>query len=76
MQGNALFAGCGDSQIHEWDLNAMRCVRSFAGHADYVHCVALRENGQLVSGSEDGTVKLWGMIAYTGGTVPRVLKGQ
>jgi WD40 repeat protein len=40
----------------------MRCVRSFVGHSDYVHCVALSaSNGQLVSGSEDGTVKFWGM---------------
>ena len=30
------------------------------GHRDCVHCVALRDPPQCLSGGEDGTVRLWG----------------
>ena len=34
---------------------------SFSGHTDYVHCVAMRNgSSQVFSGSEDGTVRMWG----------------
>lgn len=42
----------------------MRLVNSFEGHTDYVHCVEVRQNGQVVTGSEDGTVRLWGMMMW------------
>lgn len=60
-KGGTLYSACGDSQTHAWDLNDMRLVNSFEGHTDYVHCVEVRQNGQVVTGSEDGTVRLWGM---------------
>ena len=32
-----------------------------SGHKDYIHCVAvLEKSNQCISGSEDGTVRLWG----------------
>ncbi|XAR67141.1 hypothetical protein NMG60_11013589 [Bertholletia excelsa] len=32
----------------------------FKGHSDYLHCVAVRNSGnQIVTGSEDGTARLW-----------------
>lgn len=34
---------------------------TLAGHTDYIQCLCLRpKHQQCVSGSEDGTVRLWG----------------
>ena len=34
---------------------------TYSGHSDYVHCVCMRNgSSQFVSGSEDGTVRIWG----------------
>lgn len=31
------------------------------GHADYIHCLSIREReGELLSGGEDGAVRMWG----------------
>jgi len=37
-----------------------KCKMTFKGHTDYLHSVAIREsNCQVVSGSEDGTARIW-----------------
>ena len=34
---------------------------TFKGHSDYVHAVCLKNSGrECISGSEDGTVRIWG----------------
>ncbi|XP_059548827.1 THO complex subunit 6 homolog isoform X3 [Myotis daubentonii] len=34
--------------------------RALRGHTDYIHCLALRDrNPEVLSGGEDGTVRLW-----------------
>lgn len=53
-----LYAACGDNDIYVISLEDGRIVRSFRGHTDYVHCLALTGH-QLASCSEDGTVRLW-----------------
>ena len=38
--------------------------RALRGHTDYVHCLALRERSpEVLSGGEDGAVRLWGRLA-------------
>eukprot|EP00310_Coccolithus_braarudii_P012909 CAMPEP_0183342592 /NCGR_PEP_ID=MMETSP0164_2-20130417/8681_1 /TAXON_ID=221442 /ORGANISM="Coccolithus pelagicus ssp braarudi, Strain PLY182g" /LENGTH=339 /DNA_ID=CAMNT_0025513231 /DNA_START=34 /DNA_END=1053 /DNA_ORIENTATION=- len=55
-----LYAGSGDGNAYGWDLATQRCVSTFAGHKDMVHCLALRQrHQQLITGSEDGTMRLW-----------------
>lgn len=59
-QEDALFSGCGDNNIYMWDLESGTCKNTLVGHTDYVHCLSLRtKSNQCVSGSEDGTVRLW-----------------
>jgi WD40 repeat protein len=58
-QTGLLYSGCGDNNAYSWDLGACSRVGKFAGHTDYIHCLTGRTNGQLVTGSEDGTVRLW-----------------
>uniref|UniRef100_A0A2P2JC96 Uncharacterized protein n=1 Tax=Rhizophora mucronata TaxID=61149 RepID=A0A2P2JC96_RHIMU len=34
---------------------------TFKGHLDYLHCVVARNStNQIVTGSEDGTARIWG----------------
>ena len=49
---------------------------SFSGHSNYVHCVCLRSGGLLLSGSEDGTVKMWGEAGGWEGERERVEGGR
>lgn len=43
-----------------WDLAAQRPVISMKGHHDFIHSVAARSSHcQAVSGSEDGSARLW-----------------
>ena len=39
----------------------------FTGHSGYVHCVCVRSGGNILSGAEDGTVKMWGESGLHGG---------
>lgn len=37
---------------------------TYSGHSKYIHCLTLRPpEKQLMTGSEDGTVKIWSKIA-------------
>ncbi|XP_061740307.1 THO complex subunit 6 homolog isoform X2 [Nerophis ophidion] len=57
---NSLLVGGGDNNIHVLDLEhgVFKCV--FRGHSDYVHCLSVRErDGEVLSGGEDGAVRMW-----------------
>ncbi|XP_063974502.1 THO complex subunit 6 [Diachasmimorpha longicaudata] len=53
-----LYAGCGDNKIYAVDMEHGKILRKFEGHTDYIHNLALLNN-QLVSTSEDGSVRVW-----------------
>jgi WD40 repeat protein len=43
-----------------WDLSTGTEIREFKGHTSVVHCAEFSPNGAVVvTGSEDGTAKLW-----------------
>jgi WD40 repeat protein len=49
-----------DSTVKLWDSHTGTLVRSFRGHTGLVSTLAFSPDGQfLVSGSRDGTVKVW-----------------
>ncbi|XP_043859383.1 THO complex subunit 6 homolog [Dromiciops gliroides] len=50
---NWLFLAGGDCQLHTMDLETGTFTRALRGHTDYIHCP------EVLSGSEDGTVRLW-----------------
>ncbi|XP_017135030.1 THO complex subunit 6 [Drosophila miranda] len=56
---DTLFAGCGDGIIYQISLEDGRVERDYRGHTDYVHSVVGNSNGQIFSGAEDGTVRVW-----------------
>ncbi|XP_034251857.1 THO complex subunit 6 [Thrips palmi] len=55
---NHLYAGCGDNNIYVFNLEDGKLIRTLKGHTNYIHSIHMSDN-QLVSASEDGTVRLW-----------------
>ncbi|WOG92673.1 hypothetical protein DCAR_0311948 [Daucus carota subsp. sativus] len=59
-QGGCIYVAAGDSSAYCWDLEEGKIKTVFKGHADYLHCVITRNSGnQIITGSEDGTARLW-----------------
>jgi len=57
---NSILAGSGDGQIRLWDIAGRRLLRSLDGHRMAVSGIAVTRCGHnVVSSSEDGTVRLW-----------------
>jgi hypothetical protein len=57
-----LLAAAGDGVCYGWDITEGRKqpVTRLRGHADLLHCVAARTGAnQAVTGSEDGTARIW-----------------
>jgi HEAT repeat protein len=47
-------------EVHLYDLQAERAVRSFAGSSGEIHCVAISADGRrIVSGGADNSVRVW-----------------
>lgn len=55
-----LYSAAGDGNAYAWDLSAQKCVATFAGAGEPLHCLTLcSKRKQLVTGGEDGGVRLW-----------------
>lgn len=62
-----LYSAAGDGNAYAWDLTKGVTVRSFSGHTKYLHSLAVAPRSRsLVTGSEDGTMKLWGACSCGG----------
>ena len=48
-----------DSTIKTWNLDSNKCVQTLVGHSYRVRCLGILPNGQLISGSDDKTLKVW-----------------
>nr|KYP57566.1 THO complex subunit 6 isogeny [Cajanus cajan] len=59
-QGGSVFAASGDSCAYCWDVETGKVKMVFKGHTDYLHCIVARNSSnQIVTGSEDGTARIW-----------------
>ncbi|XP_069779279.1 THO complex subunit 6 homolog, partial [Narcine bancroftii] len=66
QKDNSLLMACGDNTIHSMDLENGTFTRTMKGHTDYVHCLSLREmHNECISGSEDGSVRIWDLRTAT-----------
>ena len=54
-----VFSACGDGRAYAWDAATLQIKDTFEGHTNYLHCVACQNDDAIVTGSEDGTVRLW-----------------
>jgi WD40 repeat protein len=58
-----------------WDITTGNKSKIFTGHADVVNSIAFTPDGNaLVSGSEDGTIKVWNV--HTGQKIKTLLKQE
>ncbi|KAI9633253.1 WD40-repeat-containing domain protein [Dioszegia hungarica] len=76
--GKEVVAGGGEGRIMVYDIEAERRSLSIVGHADDVNAVCFADESStniLVSGSDDGYVKIWDRRSLSGGTPSGVLVG-
>ncbi|XP_062148721.1 eukaryotic initiation factor 4A-15-like [Alnus glutinosa] len=60
MQGGSIFSASGDSCAYCWDVETGKIKVVFKGHSDYLHCIVARNSvNQIITGSEDGTARIW-----------------
>ena len=60
VNGTKIISGSKDNTIKIWDANTEECLKTLAGHSDYVASVAYSPDGtKIISGSEDNTIKIW-----------------
>ncbi|KAL5728712.1 hypothetical protein ACHQM5_001762 [Ranunculus cassubicifolius] len=60
FQGGSIFSAAGDSYAYCWDVETSKIKMVFKGHSDYLHCVVARNSSnQIITGSEDGTLRIW-----------------
>lgn len=57
--GFMVSGGAGDHHVKLWSLENGSLITSLSGHSDYIHEVALRSDNEILSASEDGTVRFW-----------------
>lgn len=55
-----IFSATGSGHAYCWDIATEKIVTTFEGHSDYLHCICARpSHKQVITGSEDGTVRIW-----------------
>ncbi|XP_075651007.1 THO complex subunit 6 isoform X5 [Castanea sativa] len=58
--GGSIFSASGDSCAYCWDVETGKLKVVFKGHSDYLHCIVARNSAnQIITGSEDGTARIW-----------------
>ena len=56
---NYLCSGAADLTIRIWDWEKNKCLHILKGHEKWVKCVLELDNGIIISGSDDKTIKIW-----------------
>ncbi|KAF3597376.1 hypothetical protein DY000_02020373 [Brassica cretica] len=62
-QSGSVYTAAGDSCAYCWDMESGKIKMIFKGHSDYLHCLVSRSSAsQILTGSEDGTARIWGIF--------------
>ena len=52
-------SGSFDGTIKIWEINSLDCIQTLVGHKSYVISVIYKANGDLISCSNDHSIKVW-----------------
>ncbi|KAF4348476.1 hypothetical protein F8388_001887, partial [Cannabis sativa] len=56
----SIYAAAGDSCAYCWDVDTGQVKMVYKGHSDYLHSITARNStNQIITGSEDGTARIW-----------------
>jgi WD40 repeat protein len=67
VSGIMFMTGSVDHMIRMWRETDKKIIRKFHGHKSNIGVISLSKDGQyLVSGSDDGMVKIWDLNAFVG----------
>ncbi|XP_030488647.2 THO complex subunit 6-like [Cannabis sativa] len=56
----SIYAAAGDSCAYCWDVETGQVKMVYKGHSDYLHSIIARNStNQIITGSEDGTARIW-----------------
>lgn len=58
-KNNYLCSGAADLNIRIWDWERKLCLYILKGHEKWVKCLLELNNGIIISGSDDKTIKIW-----------------
>ncbi|OPB39830.1 Vegetative incompatibility protein HET-E-1 [Trichoderma guizhouense] len=58
-------ASASDDMINIWDVATGACIQTLQGHTDHIKSIATISPDQIVSGSHDGTIKIWDLAIGT-----------
>ena len=56
---NCICSGSADNSIKMWNWTECKCVMTMIGHKKWVKCLCQLDNGDIASGSDDKTIKVW-----------------
>ena len=59
LKNKHLCSGGADLTIKIWDWEEQNCLSTLKGHEKWVKCILELNNGIIVSGSDDSTIKIW-----------------
>jgi WD40 repeat protein len=54
-----LVSGSADKTLRIWNVETSKCISVLRDHVVPVRCVAILPDGRIVSGCDDGTIKIW-----------------
>ncbi|KAJ9533809.1 hypothetical protein QJQ45_026901, partial [Haematococcus lacustris] len=54
-----LVSGCSQAGLKVWSMDELKCSRSLRGHEGAITGVGILGHGMVVSGGEDGHIKVW-----------------
>jgi len=59
LDGNIIVSGGKDDKIKLWNYKTGSCQATFSGHKEAVRSLSLSSENNIISGSEDKTIKVW-----------------
>jgi WD40 repeat protein len=62
LKENLFAVGLGNGEIQIYDLNEIKNIKTISAHSSFVYRLKVLSNGNLLSGSKNGKIKLWEVL--------------